>query len=461
MDEQTSVLDEMADHKNNGRLDIELDTLASLSPMEYDTIRENKAKELGVRVSTLDKEVAKRRETESEDEACEVVEEISPWDEPVNGALLLDELREIIERHVVLQDGASVALALWILGSYSMDAWRLFAKLLITSPQKRCGKSTLMETIEGLLYRSLLASNISAAALFRCIEEWRPSLLIDEADRFIKDNEELNGIINAGHTRRTAYVLRVEKINDRHVPQKFSVWGAQALAGIGKQQDTLMDRSIIIEIRRKAAGETCHRLPLDHFEQCRPLRQRCLRWAIDHIEALKKASPDVPLCGNDRAQDNWQPLFAIAELAGGEWTVHVRNAYMAITSTIEEEDTISTMLLADIRLAFNQDGHDRIFSERLIQGLIRMQDRPWSDWKHGKPITPSSLARLLSPFKIKSNTVRVGGVNGKTGKGYKREQFTETWNRYLPSLDTPIQSVTTSQPSNDAGLSDFRGVTRR
>ena len=446
---------EVAVLTNNGRFDSELETLAYLSPLEYDTIRESKAKELNVRVGTLDKEVAKRRETESEAEACEIVEEISPWDEPVNGELLLDKIRESIQRHVILPGGTSTALALWVLGSYAMDAWRLFPKVLCISAEKRSGKTTLMESLEALLYRSLLASNISAAALFRCIEEWRPSVLIDEADRFVKDNEELNGIINAGHTRRTAFVLRVEKINNRHVPQRFSVWGAQALAGIGKQQDTLMDRSIVIEIRRKASGETCHRLPLDHFEQCRPLRRRCLRWAIDHIDALKKAAPEVPVCGNDRAQDNWNPLFAIADLAGGRWSEDVREAYQAINSTMDEDDSAGIMLLTDIKKIFDARDRNRIHSEDLVASLVAMEGRPWAEWKRGYPMTKNTLSRLLSPFKIRSQQLKIAGTNLH---GYERKAFEDAFDRYL-SKDTPVQIATTLQANTGATSSYFQNTT--
>jgi putative DNA primase/helicase len=190
-----------------GKPDVTFDPvqeLAKLSPMEYDQARESKAKELGVRVGTLDQEVAKVRGDVAENNQDSVVEEISPWSEHVDGNTLLTELAETIDRYVVLPTGAGTALPIWSLGSYCMDAWSTWPKLLITSPEKRCGKSTLLEVVEGIVYRALLTSNISPSAIFRCIEEWAPSLLIDEADTFAKDNDELNGIINSGHRKRTA-----------------------------------------------------------------------------------------------------------------------------------------------------------------------------------------------------------------------------------------------------------------
>ena len=210
-----------------GKPDIAVDPiqeLAKLSLMDYDLVRESKAKELGVRVCTLDKEVAKARGETAEESAGDVVEELTPWSEPVDGVTLLDSIADSFGRHVVLPPGVRTVVTLWSAGSFCMDAWRIWPKLLITSPEKRCGKSTLLEALEGICYRPLLTSSITASSLFRCIEEWAPTLLIDEADTFAKDNDELNGIINAGHTKRTATVIRSEKEGDSFKPKRFSVW---------------------------------------------------------------------------------------------------------------------------------------------------------------------------------------------------------------------------------------------
>lgn len=185
-----------------------------------------------------------------------------------------------------------------------MNAWRLWPKMLVQSAEKRCGKSTFLEVIEAHAQRSLMTSNISVAAIFRCIEAWAPTLLIDEADRFLRENEEANGIINAGHTKRTARVVRTVEINGTHEPMTFSVWGAQAIAGIGNQMDTLEDRSIRIGLRRRLQSECVDELPLEYFEERIMVRRRLLRWAGDNTERIAALDVTPPPCGNDRARNN-------------------------------------------------------------------------------------------------------------------------------------------------------------
>lgn len=437
------------------KLQSEVQSLAELSPLEYDRVRIEKAKELKVRPGTLDKEVARLRGQIAEAKSEEVVEEISPWDSEVNGRELLNDLVQSINRHVILPQGAATALALWALGSFCMNAWRVWPKTLITSPEKRCGKSTLLEVIEGIVYRALLTSNISPSAIFRCIDEWAPSLLIDEADTFAKDNDELNGVINAGHTKRTAAVIRTEKIGDGFRPVKFSVWAPQVIAGIGEQRGTLHDRSIHIEMRRKLPGESSTKLPPDYFERMQNTRRRCLRWAEDNVDKLRASTLEAPPCGNDRAQDNWTPLFAIAELVGGGWPEKVRGAYAIFTEAVAAgSEDAGHMLIEDITQILDGWPWDAIFSKVLVEKLIDLEDRPWFEWKRGKPLTQNSLAKLLKPYKLTSTSRRIGT---DTAKGYDKDKMMAAFTPYLPTA--PIQSVVTSQPIQDKGCERFQSVT--
>ena len=430
--------------------------MAGLSPTDYDRVRKNTSDEMGIQLKTLDALVNQARTDIAKAEAADdVVEEIEPWDQPVNGAVLLDDMATILDRHVILPNGGHIAIPLWALGSYCMDAWRVWAKLLITSPVKRCGKTVLLEAMEGVVYRALLTSNITPSAIFRCIEEWTPTLMMDEADTFAKDNDELNGIINAGHTRRTAAVIRTEKIGDGFRPVKFSVWSPQVIAGIGEQRGTLHDRSIHIEMRRKMPGEQPVKLAADYYEQQINIRRRCLRWAEDNVSRLKASQIQAPDCGNDRAQDNWSPLFAMAEIVGDAWLEKVNSAYLIFNESEDDErDNAGVMLLRDIQEIFNSRVSEKIFSEDLVFALTAIEDRPWQEWRRGKPLTQNSLSRLLKPYHIKPGTVRIGGA---TQKGYYRSKFEDAFSRYLSI--TPIQSVTPSQVNSHAGFSDFQSVT--
>ena len=421
--------------------------LAKLTPIEYDQVRIAEAKAINVRPTTLDKEVARERNQEPETSSDEVVEELSSWENSVDGAELLDELENVLAKHVILPKGATTVVSLWVLGTYCMDSWRVWPKLLITSPEKRCGKSTLLETVEGLVYRALLTSNISSSAIFRCIEEWAPCLLIDEADTFTKDNDELNGVINAGHTKRTAVVIRSEKSGDTFKPSKFSVWCPQVIAGIGEQRGTLHDRSIHLELRRKLPEEQSAKLPAEYYEQMRVFRRMCLRWAEDHTYKLKHSMCIAPACGNDRAQDNWTPLFTIAELVGGNWPEKVRAAYtIFIEAVADVSKDASHLLIEDISEILDDWSHPVMFSRVLVDKLVELEDRPWFEWKRGKPLTQNSLARLLRPYGLTSTAKRIGG---DVAKGYDAQKMRAAFTPYLPTL--PPKSVKALHPMQDKG----------
>lgn len=430
--------------------------LAALSPMAYDRVRESKAKELGVRVGTLDKLVAEvRNEITAQQSAAELVSADEPWSESVDGAELLRELISLLRKHAIIPKGADVAIALWIVGTYAYDAFRIWAKLLLSSPEKRCGKSTLLEIIRALSHRALVASNISPSAIFRCIDAWKPTLLIDEADTFIHGNEELRGIINSGHTRSTAYVIRV--VGDDHEPKQFSTWAPMVLAMIKLPPDTILDRSITIPMRRKLPGESVSKLPVDFPFDCRHLRSKLLRWAQDHDAALKSASPALPSCSNDRALDNWTPIFSIAEVMGAKVYDAALKSFSQLQPQEDEDDGIGPMILSDLRYIF--DGRNKKFlklaSQEIVDELIGMDERPWPEWKHGKPITKNSLARLLKPYKIKSQTLRLSPT--EVAKGYERAQFNDAFSRYLCPIDQdpPNKAVTPLHPTAGAASGDF------
>ena len=242
----------MDDEHNVESLDSAVSRLAKLSPLEYDQIRNGEAKRLGVRPQTLDSAIKGERKSNQSESSIFI--EIEPWDEPVNGAELLDEIVDTFKRFIVTPNHAPEAAALWVLNTYVHDASYHSPILLITSPEKRCGKSTMLSLLYGLTNRSLLASNISSAAVYRAIEQWSPTLLIDEADTFLKKNDDMAGVINSGHTKTTAFVMRCD--GDANEVKRFSTWCPKVIAGIGSQRDTLEDRSIAIPLRRKLDHET-------------------------------------------------------------------------------------------------------------------------------------------------------------------------------------------------------------
>jgi putative DNA primase/helicase len=406
--------------------------LASLDTLEYELQRDTAAAGLGVRVSALDKLVKGRRAATEDENAALPHWNVEPSAEPVDGAALLNNLRQVFRRYVVLPKGADIALPLWVLHAWTMDAGDISPLMVLVSPTKRCGKTSVLIVLYFLTPRSELSSNITAPALFRYIEDVRPTLLIDEADSFVKDNEELRGILNSGHTKAAANVIR----NIDHKPRRFSTWAPKAIATIRILADTLEDRAIVVRLQRKPPVAKVERLRRRDNAAFAALRNQAARWAADNFDKLADPDPKMPDL-NDRAADNWRPLMAIAELAGGTWPEEARRA-ACLLSGEEQEGAIGVELLRDIRYAFGDD--DVIRSSDLVAKLTADPERPWAAWKRGRPLTQKQLAGLLAPFHIISLTVHPPGL--PDGKGYRRIDFEEAWAAYCPVQNTsPQQSL--------------------
>ena len=425
--------------------------LATLPALEYDRVRESIAKELGVRLGTLDAEVAALRAREQQNDDG-MFPEIEPWPELVNGAALLTNIGEAIRTHVIADRPTIVAATLWALHTYLLDSLTVSPIAHIAAPEMRCGKTVLLSVLGLLAWRPLQAANISPAALFRAVEAWSPTLLIDEADSFLRDNEGLRGALNSGHTRQSAYVIRCD--GELNEPRRFSTWGAKAIAGIGSIAPTLADRSIPLVLRRKLPGESVENLRHADPARWAVLRAKILRWTQDHAAEIGGARP-ARLAGlGDRANDNFEGLLAIADAAGGHWPKLAREAAMRLCGH-PDNDGAGDELLGAIREVFEQKGTDRMPTAALVEALCADIEGPWGTWNRGKEISPRQIARKLASYKIARSTFRIGSA---THKGYMRESFADAWNRYLPPAP-PHLSVTREQVSNGAASGAFGSVT--
>ena len=307
--------------------------------------------------------------------------------------------------------------------------------LLVTSAEANSGKTTLINVVGFLVPRALLCVEISEAVLFRGIELWQPTIIVDEADLILINNEPLRSVINTGWTRGSC-VPRC--IGDNNTPHAFPTFCPKVIGMKGKKlPDTTLSRSIIIEMRRKKPGEgTIHFRSIDDAGLAE-LRQRALRWANDNAEKLEGAEPDMPPGFDNRLGDNWSLLLAIADYAGGEWPTKARKAASKL-SRVADVATNGTRLLADIRAVFygSEEGGEplvepleRISSAELVAALSADPESPWAEWKGGKPITQAQLARVLKPFGIASEAIRLQAAAPK--RGYMRSQFDDSWERYL------------------------------
>lgn len=418
-----------------------IERLSRLSLVEYERCRVEVAARMGMRVSTLDKMVQDAQQ-EQEPQATNGItfEEVQPWPDQVQGDVLLSDIAETIQRFIICKPETAHAAALWVVMTWVIDVVQVAPLAVITAPEKRCGKSHLLTVLGKLSRRPMVASNISTAALYRVIDAWNPTLIVDEADAFMRDNEEMRGVLNSGHTRGAAYVVRL--VGDDHAPTQFSTWGAKAIAGIGKLADTLMDRAITLELRRKLPHEEVERLRHAEPNLFGNLVSRLCRFADDNREAVRLARPPLPQSLNDRAQDNWEPLLAIADVAGGDWPKIAREAALVVSGGTEEA-TIGCELLADIQEVFDAQRTDKISTQNLIQTLCSDDEKPWATYNRGKSISPRQVSNRLRGYGIVSKDVRVGS---DVLKGYERGQFEDVFSRYLPPYTPPFHPLQRYKP---------------
>ncbi len=341
--------------------------------------------------------------------------------------------------------GAAEAVALWVLHAHAHDASEVSPILAITSPEKRSGKTTLLELIQEIVPRPFPASNVSTAAVFRSVEKWRPTLLIDEADTFLNDREDLRGVLNSGHRHSMAFVIRT--VGEDHEPRSFETWAPKAIAKIGSLPDTLHDRSIVIPMRRKRTDESKRRLRRDRLaSECSgPLRQAAT-WAEQQQEDLRQRDPMLPEQLHDRARDNWRPLIAIADSLGGDWPQRARTAALGLSGIVApEEESIRVQLLEALRRVFTDSDADKLPSRDIVEQLVLMEDGPWAEYRRGKPITPAQVARLLRPHGVRPKDIWIadGHGGGRTLKGYELAALQDAFGRYLPPADAqePQESV--------------------
>ena len=355
-----------------------------------------------------------------------IVEDLTPATGTVDIELLLDNIDKYISAHAILPKGASAAITLWCLASYNINCFRILPRLAITSPEKRCGKSTVLDLIEAFSHKALITSNMTSATIFRLIDKEQPTLIIDEADTFVANgSSEMTGIINSGHAESRANIARC--VGDGNDVKVFSTWAPMVLAAIGSLPSTIMDRSVIITLRRKLSSESSLRIDVSLKKNALNVREDLLRWSLDNTKEIINNHVEPPNLGNDRAVDNWLPIFTIASLVSDAWLKKCEDAYTLLTDHGDEIE-LSTSLLADIREIFDIHNDDKLPSAELVEKLIEDKDKPWCEHKHGRAISPNNVATILKAYKIKPKSIRIGN---KTLRGYELEQFKDAFDRYL------------------------------
>lgn len=366
----------------------------------------------------------------------------------------LDAVETFLSRFVCYpSEAARVAHVLWIGHCWFMDEWDSTPRIAFLSPEPGSGKSRALEVTEPLVPRPVHAVNATPAYLFRKVsdEAGPPTILYDEIDTVFgpkaKDNEDVRGMLNAGHRKGAMAgrcILRGKNVETEELPAYCAV----ALAGLDDLPDTIMTRSVIVRMRRRAPHEKVEpwRMRINGPE-AHEIRDDLAAWADCNQGAV--AWPEIPEGIEDRNADVWEALLAVADLAGGDWPDRARvSAVSLVTSSSDRGGSLGVILLRDLRRIFGDAEH--LATEQILDQLHDIDESPWADLR-GKPLDARGLARRLAKYDVRPKVFREGD---HTVRGYEAAALADPWSRYVTdetsreNFPTPHQSlVTVSRPS--------------
>ncbi|MFF1559825.1 DUF3631 domain-containing protein [Streptomyces sp. NPDC058279] len=366
----------------------------------------------------------------------------APIQAATDGSVLLDEVEAFHRRfNVFPTEAAYVAVTLWDAHAHLLDCFDSTPRLAFLSPEPGSGKSRALEIVETLVPQPLVAANASAPVLFRAVStlETRPTILFDEVDTIFGpkagDNEPLRGFLNAGH-HRGAGMWRCVGDGTNQTVQEFPSFCVVVMAGLGSLPDTILTRSVIIRMRRRARNERVQpfRRRL-HAPEGHALRDRLAVWADSVRHLVDGVFPDMPEEVTDRPADVWEPLIAVADAAGGDWPTRARSACAEIVAASKQDDkgSIGIRLLTDLR-DHVFEGIERLPTVAVLDRLYALEEAPWADMG-GKPLTSRGLAKMLGEYMTGDNKP-IEPRNIKTGstvlKGYYAADLADAWARYCP-----------------------------
>lgn len=392
--------------------------------------------------------------------------DVADMSAPVGG-MLLDDVQTFLSRFVAYPSPhALIAHVLWIAHVWLMDYWESTPRLAFLSPEPGSGKSRALEVTEPLVPRPVHAVNTTPAYLFRKVsdDDGRPTILYDEIDTVFgpkaKDNEDIRGMLNAGHRKGATAgrcVMRGKVVETEELPAYCAV----ALAGLDDLPDTIMTRSVVVRMRRRAPGE--------HVEPWRPrvnhpdahtLRDRLFAWSGSRTVVAKLSGdywPDIPEQVTDRDADVWEALLAVADLAGGHWPELARGAAVALVAASKDRaPSIGVLLLRDIREVFTKADADQLTTEHLLSELNKMDESPWPTIRRGEPLDGRGLSQRLGKYGIGSKLH--AGERGL--RGYTKAQFADAWSRYLPDVSATSAPPATGPGESGADVADVADESR-
>jgi hypothetical protein len=432
-------------------------------------------------------------------------DEIKPWPEPVDGAALLTEIAETIGKYVIMDPRQCDAAALGAVFAHTHDLRDTAPIFFIVSPTKRCGKTRLERVIKRLVPKPLMASSATPAFLARAIEKHRPTVLIDEYDATAAGDqamaETLRGQLNSSFDRDGAKVGKCVPLpGGGYDEREFATWAATWIAGIKKIPETVEDRSVVLRLKRKLPGEKVARFRGKDGGELDILKRKIARFVVDNEQRLRDIEPDMPealSAAGDRAPDAWEPVVAIADVAGGAWQERARNAALALAGVDAAplDGDVDAALLSDINHILNacdafeptaeqlknnkqiavealeafrhgEDGGTRrsrrivgLGGEQLTNALATFVERKWPAWDKGKPMRPHQLARLLGAYGVRSQPLRDGEM---VFRGYPRDRLEDAIERYItctPLISGDFARYSVTRPGKAGEIELFENVT--
>ena len=368
-----------------------------------------------------------------------------PWPDKVDGDELLSSVAKTIDRHMHIDKKQSDAVALWILLAWihPHENIDVAAFLNLSSPAKRSGKTTLLGIVEEFCPRALSATDVSVSALFRIIEQSAPTFMFDELDlkasKGDDSNKELSALLNGSQCRAQARVIRSEAVTidgaKTFLPVQFGTWCAKVLCGIGGLRDTTLDRCITIHLERKPATLKLPRWRNRDKELVKELVQKLARWSDDNADKIVAGRDEgkLPESLNDRQQDSWEILFAVASAAGGNWPQRVRDACLHVVKSTSDNESIAELLITHVRDAFRvKSDHAFVETRDILSALNSRDDGPWSTWRNGNPMNAHNLGRQLSPFGIRPTQKKVGP---EKQRGYLLSEIKPVADKYAIAIE--------------------------
>ncbi|MDR8401709.1 DUF3631 domain-containing protein [Paraburkholderia sp. USG1] len=354
---------------------------------------------------------------------------VEPWPEPVDLAALLDEIASALGEYVYCDQRMLERDALWITSTWlshhpAIDAFPL---LIITAPDKGCGKTRYLELIGELACKPIFAGNITGAAVFRILNERNgPTVLIDEWDSLGgKVKAMMTNLVNNGYRRRSAWTYRAASKDGASSKglDRYRLWGPKVLCGIGRATPTIMSRAHITNLEKKPSDHRVEAIGAQGRTRFGILNRKLARIVADYYEAYGPAielATETDRVGN-RGGDNWLPLRAVGILAGERWTEIADRLAEMFSSQTDEDPSAGAELLRDLLPAFTESGKEKLTSEHLIRALSEDLEKRWANFNgYGKPITARQLAKLLRPYGVRSRTVAIGD---QRLKGYHLEDL--------------------------------------